>query len=530
MRKNRFTENRILQWALVAGLAIALVFAIIAGVIVSRNNEVPNGGTSTPTTIPTTQPSLPESSEPSVPTTEGTVPSETITEPTESEGSFEIELSLNGESVIVLEFGKAFSDPGAQASAVSGKNRIPLEIHSEGQVDLTRLGTYQIVYTAEYKGQRSSAVRTVQVVDTTAPMITLVPQATPILPGQPYAEDGYTATDNYDGDITARVQRIEAEGIVRYTVTDSSGNVTEVERVLQYAQLKEPVLTLKGEQTMTIQAGTEWKEPGYTAIDGTGADLTHKVQISGQVNWYAAGAYTLKYVVSDANGKEATATRKVIVEPIRQPDVVKPDGKIVYLTFDDGPVKYTKRLLEILEKYNVKATFFVCGNSDLSILDDIVEGGHTLGLHSMSHLYEVIYSSEDAFFSDLYELQQVVYEKTGVKSMIMRFPGGSSNRVSKKYNLGIMTRLAQAVKDQGFRYFDWNVDSDDAGNTTTSQGVAQNVIDGIKKKDISVVLQHDIKNYSVDAVEEIIIWGLQNGYTFLPLEQNSPKCEHEIRN
>jgi hypothetical protein len=93
-----------------------------------------------------------------------------------------------------------------------------------------------------------------------------------------------------------------------------------------------------------------------------------------------------------------------------------------------------------------------------------------------------------------------------------------------------MTRLTQAVKDQGFRYFDWNVDSDDAGNTTTAEGVVQNVIKGIQNRDVSVVLQHDIKSYSVDAVEEIIIWGLQNGYTFMPLEQNSPKCEHEVRN
>jgi peptidoglycan/xylan/chitin deacetylase (PgdA/CDA1 family) len=248
------------------------------------------------------------------------------------------------------------------------------------------------------------------------------------------------------------------------------------------------------------------------------------------VNWYAAGTYTLQYRVVDGYGKEATASRKVIVKPIRQPDEVKPEGKVVYLTFDDGPVKYTKRLLQILEQYNVKATFFVCGNSDLSLLDDIVAGGHTLALHSMSHEYDKIYSSEEAFFSDLYALQQVVYEKTGIKSNIMRFPGGSSNRVSKKYNVGIMTRLTQAVKDQGFRYFDWNVDSDDAGNTTTAEGVVQNVIKGIQNRDVSVVLQHDIKSYSVDAVEEIIIWGLQNGYTFMPLEQNSPKCEHEVRN
>lgn len=511
MRKRRYSKNRIWQWGIVAGLAAVLVALIIISFMVSKSNEVPYAGTN-PTTQSPTEPSQ--------------------TQPSEPEKGFELQLVLNGDGEVTLEYGAAFADPGAQAQAIrlTDSTVIPLQIRVDNQVDLSRLGVYQIVYTVEYEGQRSTAVRTVRIVDTTAPVITLMPQSKPLIPGQIYAEDGFTAVDNYDGDIAAQVHRLEEQGIVRYTVTDSSGNTASVERVLQYAQMEGPVLTLKGEQTVTLRAGTKWEEPGYSATDAAGADLTALVQITGEVNWYAAGSYTLQYRVVDAAGKEATATRKVIVEPIRQPDVVKPDGKVVYLTFDDGPVKYTERLLQILEQYNVKATFFVTGNSELSLLDDIVAGGHTLALHSMCHEYEKIYASEEAFFSDLYALQDLIYEKTGVKSTIMRFPGGSSNRVSKKYNVGIMTRLTQAVKDQGFRYFDWNVDSDDAGNTTTTAGVVENVINGIKKRDVSVVLQHDIKSYSVDAVEEIIIWGLENGYTFLPLEENSPKCEHEVRN
>ena len=524
MRKRSFGTNRALQWGIVAGLALLLVAAIILCITIIPSNEVPQPGTSVPTTAPSTAPTEPSQTDPTQPSqTEPTAP---------SAEQFEIQLTLNGESLMVVEYASSFVDPGAQAQMVrlSDQTTLPLQVQVDNQVDFSRLGVYQIIYTAEYEGQRSSAVRTVRVVDTTAPVISLIPQAELIIPGQPYVEDGFTATDNYDGDLSAQVQRQEEQGVVRYTVTDSSGNVATVERILQYDQPAEPVLTLKGQQTVTLQAGTKWVEPGYTAVDGYGVDLTSQVQISGQVNWYAAGSYTLQYLVVDGNGKEAKATRTVVVEPIRQPDVVKPEGKIVYLTFDDGPVSHTKRLLEVLDKYNVKATFFVCGNSDLSQLNSIVAGGHTLALHSMTHDYEKIYSSEEAFFSDLYQLQQTVFEKTGIKSMIMRFPGGSSNRVSKKYCTGIMTQLTQSVKDQGFRYFDWNVDSDDARNTTTTEGVVQNVIKGIKKRDVSVVLQHDIKGYSVDAVEEIIIWGLQNGYTFLPLEQNSPKCEHEVRN
>lgn len=93
-----------------------------------------------------------------------------------------------------------------------------------------------------------------------------------------------------------------------------------------------------------------------------------------------------------------------------------------------------------------------------------------------------------------------------------------------------MTRLTQAVRENGFYYFDWNVDSKDASSAKTSNDVYKNVIEGVNKRDISVVLQHDIKGYSVKAVERIIVWGLSNGYTFLPLELNSPVCHHKIKN
>ena len=112
----------------------------------------------------------------------------------------------------------------------------------------------------------------------------------------------------------------------------------------------------------------------------------------------------------------------------------------------------------------------------------------------------------------------------------MRFPGGSSNGVSKKYNTGIMTRLTKDVTDMGYQYFDWNVLSGDAGETTDTEQVYENVIAGIQKHNVSIVLQHDIKGFSVDAVEKIIIWGLANGYTFLPLTPSSPTVHHTVNN
>ena len=119
---------------------------------------------------------------------------------------------------------------------------------------------------------------------------------------------------------------------------------------------------------------------------------------------------------------------------------------------------------------------------------------------------------------------------TGSYTNIIRFPGGSSNTVSRKYCPGIMSRLSVAVTERGFKYFDWNVVSGDAGGTTSTDKVYSNVINGIRGKSHAIVLQHDTKGFSVNAVERIIVWGLNNGYSFAPLTTDSPTAHQHINN
>ena len=215
---------------------------------------------------------------------------------------------------------------------------------------------------------------------------------------------------------------------------------------------------------------------------------------------------------------------------VKQP-TENPGDKVVYLTFDDGPGPYTQQLLDVLAKYNVKATFFVT-NSNSKYQDMIYKeyaAGHAIGIHTYCHDYSKIYASKDAYFEDLEAMQAVIVAQTGQSTNIIRFPGGSSNTVSN-ITPGLMTTLAQEVQNRGYQYFDWNVSSGDAGETTKTDQVVENVISGIKQHNVSIVLQHDIKEFSVDAVEQIIQWGLNNGYTFLPLNYNSPSAHHHINN
>ena len=213
------------------------------------------------------------------------------------------------------------------------------------------------------------------------------------------------------------------------------------------------------------------------------------------------------------------------------PKITESGQKIIYLTFDDGPGPYTAKLLDILKKYDVKATFFVTGAGDNSLIAREYTEGHTVALHSYTHDYSYIYSSIDNYFEDLYNIQARVKNITGSTATLVRFPGGSSNLVSARYDggIGIMSRLSEELPARGFTYFDWNISSGDAGGATTSSEVYQNVINALSPN-YSVVLQHDIKDFSVDAVEDIIKYGKANGYTFKKLDAGSFTAHHGINN
>lgn len=453
-----------------------------------------------------------------------------------------VDLSLNGDEEIILEYGATYDEAGAYAEGYGTllkKEPQALEVQISGKVDEQKLGSYTIDYQAFFEDAKATGTRTVRVVDTVAPEITLVTDPDHFtFPNQPYEEEGFTASDNYDGDITDKVIAEEIDGKVIYTVADSSGNETRVEREIRYDDPVAPELELKGDARITITEGDKWKDPGCTATDNVDGDISDRVTVSGSVDHNKPGSYKLTYEVKDTYENAVTVERTVVVKAKPQPeppsngDSSGTAGKVVYLTFDDGPGRHTERLLGVLAKYNVKATFFVCDTGYAHLLDDIAAGGHALALHSKTHNYSQIYASEAAFFEDLNAIRDIVERYAGIRPTLMRFPGGSSNSISKNYCAGIMTRLTQAVEEQGFMYFDWNIDSKDAGGAKTKEEVARNVINGIsgsRSKNL-VVLQHDIHGYSVDAVEEIILWGLANGCTFKALTQSGPICHHGVNN
>ena len=204
----------------------------------------------------------------------------------------------------------------------------------------------------------------------------------------------------------------------------------------------------------------------------------------------------------------------------------------VYLTFDDGPSENTNEILNILDDYGVKATFFVVGKEEEQYKEmyrRIVSEGHTIAMHSYSHRYSDIYSSLDAFASDLDRIQNLIYDVTGVDCLYYRFPGGSSNQVS---NIE-MSQYIRYLNDNNITYFDWNVSSGDATSQAYSPDeLVENVMSDVVKYKTSVVLMHDAdaKDATVAALPGLIESLQAQGAVILPISDDTTLIQHVTLN
>jgi len=441
-------------------------------------------------------------------------------------------IKTNGDATIYVEYGSRYNEQGA--SAVLHNSTLflldqKMDVSKSGEVDDYKLGSYCIEYSAEYNGDVRTCERNVIVQDTTPPDIQLITKEGAYTPyNHPYTEEGYTAYDLRDGDVTANVKSEEKDGTVYYSVSDSSGNIGTASRKIIYDDRTGPLITLIGGENISIRRGDTYKD-NFTAIDDSDDDVTANVKITGTVDSNTIGSYSLDYFVADSHGNQSTAHRTVNV-------VEGESNKTIYLTFDDGPGPYTAQLLDVLDKYGVKATFFTTSTKQAysNMIAQEAARGHTVAVHTYSHNYSQIYSSTAAYWSDFDAQNSVVMQQTGTSSTMFRFPGGSSNTVSENYSKGIMTALASQAAAKGYTYFDWNVSSGDAGGTADTATVVQNVINQVSANSNygipSVVLQHDVKEFSVNGVESIIQWGMANGYTFSALNPNSYHAHQRIAN
>ncbi len=426
--------------------------------------------------------------------------------------------SLYGDAAMTLEVNTPYLEPGAVTSDDS-----PISI--TGFVDITKPGSYTMTYTAKVNHSMKTLTRLVTVIDTTAPELTLKgSNPTLLCPNKTYQEEGFSAFDTVDGDLTQKVLVSLIPDGFKYRVRDRSNNLTEITRLYRTEDTEKPVLTLKGYAKILLHINSKYTEFGADATDNCD-EVSNKVVINNPVNPKVAGVYKITYAVTDNSGNMSSITREV--------EVTNQVQSLVYLTFDDGPSARTKEILDILKRYDMKATFFVLKTNDVyaPLMKRAVTEGHAMAIHGYSHNGQVIYASPEAFFENLAWAQSWIEEVTGVESYIYRFPGGSSNTTSK-FNPGIMTTLTQMVVDKGYHYFDWNVSSGDGSSTTTAAQMVSNVTKNLKLGNTSIVLMHDSGGHynTVEALPKILDYLVSIDAKVLPITMATPQYHHHISN
>jgi peptidoglycan/xylan/chitin deacetylase (PgdA/CDA1 family) len=188
--------------------------------------------------------------------------------------------------------------------------------------------------------------------------------------------------------------------------------------------------------------------------------------------------------------------------------------KVAYLTFDDGPSDRTLEILDILDRYQVKAAFFVINHSGLKYADimrEVVRRGNVIGMHSASHNYTTIYASVDGFLRDFYLNFNYIRTVTGIAPSFFRFPGGSNTSFASAQGFAIRTEMTR----RGFAYYDWNSSSGDGNSANQNASVlASNVLSTAKGKSRVIVLAHDTadRRATVEALPSIIEGLLAQGF------------------
>jgi peptidoglycan/xylan/chitin deacetylase (PgdA/CDA1 family) len=206
------------------------------------------------------------------------------------------------------------------------------------------------------------------------------------------------------------------------------------------------------------------------------------------------------------------------------PDEMPEGRKIAYLTFDDGPSENTYEILDILEEMDVKATFFIVGSSISADREDCLKRmkyeGHTIGIHTYSHLCNEIYCSVERFLDDFNLVYQQIYEITGERVNIYRFPWGSNNYYSKN----IKDSLMDEMERRGFLCYDWSVDANDSIGRPTAYSIRHNIEKDLKKQEFPIILMHDSasNDLTVRTLPGIIRMLKEKGYEFDTLDHREP--------
>ena len=309
--------------------------------------------------------------------------------------------------------------------------------------------------------------------------------------------------------------------LLKKQIDDLRNNLTEMTNERISFQSEITALTSENETLRTdyekLNADTQEYQTTVTSLQSQIEQLTKdKSDLSAEIAEISKDLETVRNTNKSLSERNAELSWQIASQ--KQNSSSSENKKVAYLTFDDGVSKYTNEILDILARYNVKATFFPNwkGNSDEKY-KRIYDEGHAIGNHTYSHEYADVYTSRDGFISEVTRLNEKIRQATGYTPVIFRFPGGSNNTVHKNYNKDIMQQAISVLSDLGMQYYDWNVNSGDADSSkgASKETILSNVL-ARTTMDRAVILMHDTntKGTTVAALPEIIEGLISKGYSF----------------
>lgn len=437
-----------------------------------------------------------------------------------------ITVSLNGPKIETINVFSSYKDKGV--SVKKGNKELSKDKYTltkKNSINQNIVGKYDLHYKVKVKKKEFDLQRTINVVDNVAPELNLSTDVVErdFCTKKETKPITFDAVDNYDGDLTKDVIISETDDKIIYSVKDASGNEAKKEVSISYSSKPKNKFVLNGKSKVTVIVNKEYKDQGASYVDGCGKKLDANITVSGTVNTAVEGTYTLTYSLKG----EEDITRTVVVTHY--------SPKTIYLTFDDGPGANTRKVLDTLDKYGVKATFFVTnqfgGGKYQYLIKEEHDKGHAVGVHTLTHSWNV-YNSLDDYLNDFNAMNEIVKAQTGSYTKIFRFPGGSGNTVSRSHSQGVVTAIAEEMTNRGYVYFDWNLSSGDAasGKVPTDK-IVSNVLNNVDRCNSQcVILFHDYKKTTADAVEPIVKEFVERGYSFATLDENGPVVHAKIKN
>ena len=371
------------------------------------------------------------------------------------------QIRLKGKTVITLNYDEVYEEPGYSSL---------FKVKVTDNIKNNKVGKYKVTY----KNFLFKKNRTVEIVDEVKPVITLIDDNVTILLNEEYKEPGYKAQDEYDGDLTDKVEIIS--GLknnqvgtykITYKVTDSSKNTTKLSRVVNVVN-------------------TLYKDE-YETMDNN------------MTGWYTS------------NRQDGSRPRESEIKKYKDQNVyfLGPDKKVIYLTFDEGGnITYVKEIVDILNKHNIDATFFFSRNyisNNPDLMKKIINSGHSIGNHTVNHLSMPSLATKDKFdsyYSELKETEIAFMQATG-KPMekLFRYPMGEYSN-----------RTMNIMKSMGYKSIFWSVAYKDWDGDYNKEYSLNNM-----KKQLhngAIYLIHPKCKGNYEALEDFINYATDLGYKF----------------